>query len=133
MSTCGRREAGRAGDLRQDFRAGGTKNRIAGDNTRRMQAGDTIVVDIGAEYSGYSADVTRTFPASGKFSPRQREIYQIVLDAQKTAIAKVKPGARISDLHNAAMSHTFSSRQPVTACCQISRKNFPKLKHLGKR
>ncbi len=78
------------------------------DNRRRMQAGDTVVVDVGAEYSGYSADVTRTFPVSGKFSPRQREIYQIVLDAQKAAIAKVKPGARISDLHNAAMSHIRS-------------------------
>ena len=78
------------------------------DNTRRMQAGDVVVVDIGAEYSGYSADVTRTYPASGKFSPRQREIYQIVLEAQKAAIEKVKPGARISDLHNAAMSHIRS-------------------------
>ena len=57
-----------------------------------MQAGDVVVVDIGAEYSGYSADVTRTYPVSGKFSPRQREIYQIVLDAQKARIAKVKPG-----------------------------------------
>ena len=78
------------------------------DNTRRMQAGDVVVVDVGAEYSGYSADVTRTYPVSGKYSPRQREIYQIVLDAQKAAIAKVKPGARISDLHNAAMSHIRS-------------------------
>jgi Xaa-Pro aminopeptidase len=74
------------------------------DSTRRIQPGDVVVVDIGAEYSGYSADVTRTYPASGSFSPRQREIYQIVLDAQKAAIAKVKPGARISDMHNAAMS-----------------------------
>ena len=74
------------------------------DSTRRMQTGDVVVVDIGAEYSGYSADVTRTYPVSGRFSPRQREIYQIVLDAQKAAIAKVRPGARISDMHNAAMS-----------------------------
>src|SRR5207237_3391182 len=56
----------------------------------------------------YSADVTRTYPVSGKFSARQREIYQIVLDAQKAAIAKVRPGARISDMHNAAMSHIRS-------------------------
>jgi Xaa-Pro aminopeptidase len=75
---------------------------------RRMQAGDVVVVDIGAEYGGYSADVTRTYPVSGKFSPRQREIYQIVLDAQKAAIAKVKPGARISDLHQAAMGYIRS-------------------------
>jgi Xaa-Pro aminopeptidase len=75
---------------------------------RRMQAGDVVVVDIGAEYGGYSADVTRTFPVSGKFTPRQREIYQIVLDAQKAAMAKVKPGARISDLHQAAMGYIRS-------------------------
>jgi len=72
---------------------------------RRMQTGEVVVVDIGAEYGGYSADVTRTYPVSGKFSARQRELYQIVLDAQKAAIAKVKPGARISDLHQAAMGY----------------------------
>ena len=75
---------------------------------RRMQNGDVVVVDIGAEYGGYSGDVTRTYPVSGKFSARQRELYQIVLDAQKAAIAKVKPGARISDLHQAAMAHIRS-------------------------
>jgi Xaa-Pro aminopeptidase len=77
-------------------------------NERRMQAGEVVVVDIGAEYGGYSADVTRTYPVSGKFSPRQREIYQIVLDAQKAAIAKIKPGVRISDLHQAAMGYIRS-------------------------
>src|SRR5262249_52083280 len=60
------------------------------------------------QYGGYTADVTRTYPVSGTFSKRQREIYQIVLDAQKAAIAKVKPGARISDLHQAAMSYIRS-------------------------
>jgi Xaa-Pro aminopeptidase len=77
-------------------------------NERRIQAGDVVIVDIGAEYSGYSADVTRTYPSSGKFSTRQRELYQIVLDAQKAAIAKVKPGVKISDLHQAAMGHIRS-------------------------
>jgi Xaa-Pro aminopeptidase len=75
---------------------------------RRIQPGDVVVVDIGAEYGGYSADVTRTYPASGKFSVRQREIYQIVLDAQRAAIAKVKAGARISDIHQAAVAHIRS-------------------------
>jgi Xaa-Pro aminopeptidase len=75
---------------------------------RRMEAGDVVVIDVGAEYGGYSADVTRTYPVSGKFSERQREIYQIVLDAQKAAIAKIKPGARISDVHQAAVAHIRS-------------------------
>jgi Xaa-Pro aminopeptidase len=78
------------------------------DSARKMQSGEVIVVDIGAEYGGYSADVTRTYPVSGKFSARQREIYQIVLDAQKAAIEKVKPGARISEMHSAAMSYIRS-------------------------
>jgi Xaa-Pro aminopeptidase len=73
-------------------------------STRKMQSGDLVVVDVGAEYSGYTADVTRTFPVSGKFSPRQREIYQIVLDAQKAATAAVKPGATIRDVHGAAVN-----------------------------
>ena len=47
-----------------------------------MEDGDLVVVDIGAEYNGYTADITRTYPANGKFTPRQREIYQLVLDAQ---------------------------------------------------
>ena len=77
-------------------------------NTRKMQANETVVVDVGAEYSGYSADVTRTFPTSGKFSPRQREIYQIVLDAQKAAIAKVKPGVTIREIHAEAFNYIRS-------------------------
>lgn len=77
-------------------------------STRRMEAGDVVVVDIGAEYAGYSADVTRTYPVSGKFSARQREIYQIVLDAQKAALAQVKPGATIGEIHRAAMAHIRS-------------------------
>lgn len=77
-------------------------------NTRRMESGDVVVVDIGAEYSGYSADVTRTYPVSGKFSARQREIYQIVLDAQKAALARVKPGATFGEIHQAAKGHIAS-------------------------
>jgi Xaa-Pro aminopeptidase len=51
-----------------------------------------VVVDIGAEFNYYTADITRTYPASGKFTPRQREIYQLVLDAQKNAEGRVNPG-----------------------------------------
>jgi Xaa-Pro aminopeptidase len=50
-------------------------------------------MDVGAECSGYATDVTRTVPADGKFTARQREIYEVVLGAQKAAIAAVKPGA----------------------------------------
>lgn len=84
-------------------------------NVRQMKAGELVVVDIGSEYGGYAGDVTRTYPVGGKFSPRQREIYQIVLDAQKAALAKVRPGATISEIHQAAFnvirSKGFSDRE----------------------
>lgn len=58
-----------------------------------IKDGDVVVIDVGGEYGGYAADITRTLPANGKFTPRQREIYDIVLGAQNAAIAAVKPGA----------------------------------------
>ena len=60
---------------------------------RKIEAGDIVVMDVGAQYSGYAADITRTVPANGKFTPRQREIYDIVLGAQNAALAALKPGA----------------------------------------
>jgi Xaa-Pro aminopeptidase len=72
-------------------------------NRRRIRDGDLIVVDIGAEYHNYTADITRTIPANGRFSPEQREIYEIVLRAQKEAIKEVKPGASFLAPHNRAV------------------------------
>jgi Xaa-Pro aminopeptidase len=65
-------------------------------NQRRIDRGEVVVVDAAAQCDGYASDITRTVPVSGKFTPRQREIYQIVLGAQKAAIAAVKPGAWLS-------------------------------------
>jgi Xaa-Pro aminopeptidase len=59
---------------------------------RKIEDGDIIVLDVGAQYAGYSADITRTIPANGKFTRRQREIYSIVLGAQNAALAMLKPG-----------------------------------------
>jgi len=64
-------------------------------NERRMLAGELVLMDAGAECAGYTADVTRTIPVSGRFSARQRELYEIVLGAEKAAIAAVKPGMTI--------------------------------------
>jgi Xaa-Pro aminopeptidase len=63
--------------------------------TEQIMDGDVVVMDVGGEYGGYAADITRTVPANGKFTPRQREIYEIVLGAQNAAIAAVKPGAKL--------------------------------------
>ncbi|MFQ5771540.1 MAG: aminopeptidase P N-terminal domain-containing protein [bacterium] len=71
-------------------------------NRRQMQKGDLVVMDIGAEYHGYSADVTRTIPISGKFTKKQRELYSIVVQAQKEVIAAVKPGVPFSALNKIA-------------------------------
>jgi Xaa-Pro aminopeptidase len=60
--------------------------------SRKIEDGDIVVLDVGAQYSGYSADITRTIPANGKFTPRQREIYNILLGAQNSALAALKPG-----------------------------------------
>ena len=68
----------------------------------RVQPGDLLLIDAAAEYDHYSADVTRTFPASGKFTPAQAEVYNVVLAAQEAAFRAIKPGARLSDVHNAA-------------------------------
>ena len=61
-------------------------------NSGTMADGDLVVIDIGAQCSHYASDVTRTIPASGRFTPRQKEIYDIVLAAQKKAVAAFKPG-----------------------------------------
>ena len=63
-------------------------------NHRRMDGGEVTLMDVGAECSDYATDVTRTVPVNGKFTARQRELYDVVLGAQKAAIAAVKPGAR---------------------------------------
>jgi Xaa-Pro aminopeptidase len=62
-------------------------------NDRRMRAGDVVVMDVGASWGGYAADVTRTVPVGGRFTPRQRAIYQIVRDAQAAAERVAGPGA----------------------------------------
>ena len=59
---------------------------------RKIEDGDIVLMDVAAQYSGYAADITRTIPANGKFTPRQREIYEIVLGAQQAAIDALKPG-----------------------------------------
>jgi len=63
--------------------------------SRKIEDGDIVVLDVGAQYAGYSADITRTLPANGKFTARQREIYDIVLGAQNAAMAALKPGMNL--------------------------------------
>lgn len=73
------------------------------DVNSKTRIGNTLVLmDVGAEYHGYTADVTRTVPANGKFSEEEKAIYQIVYDAQEAAFKQLKPGAKWRDVANAA-------------------------------
>lgn len=71
-------------------------------NRRTLGSGDLLVSDIGAEYHGYTADVTRTLPANGRFTPDQRKIYDLVLAAQEAGIREVRAGNQFRAAHNAA-------------------------------
>ena len=72
-------------------------------NRKKFQNPEMLVVDAGAEYHGYTADVTRTLPVNGKFSKEQAEIYNIVLKAQEEGIKACKKGNNFRDPHNAAV------------------------------
>jgi Xaa-Pro aminopeptidase len=64
-------------------------------NTDKLRDGDLLLMDVGGEYSNYAADITRTVPVSGRFSPLQKALYNVVLGAQKAALKAVKPGMRL--------------------------------------
>src|SRR4029079_1920614 len=64
-------------------------------NRRRMDAGEVLLMDVAAECAMYATDITRTVPVRGKFTQRQRELYEVVLGAQKAAIAAIKPGVML--------------------------------------
>ncbi len=67
------------------------------DNTDRLESGELVVVDIGASYKHYAADVTRTYPISGTFTKRQKEVYNLVLQAQSLVAQAAKPGVYLNN------------------------------------
>lgn len=68
-------------------------------NDQVCQGGDVLLLDVGAEYANYNADLTRTIPVNGRFTPRQREVYDAVLRVQKAAMSMLKPGVVYYDYH----------------------------------
>ncbi len=74
-------------------------------NRRRTEPGDLVVMDIGAEYGQYSADVTRTVPVDGRYTPRQKAVYELVLGAQQAAIDAARPGVTIGGLNRIARQY----------------------------
>jgi len=73
-------------------------------NDRRMQDGDLLLIDAGCELDGYASDITRTFPVNGRFSGPQKDIYNLVLEAQRAAAEVTRPGAAWNDPHEAAVT-----------------------------
>lgn len=69
------------------------------DNSATCRAGEVLLLDVGAEYANYNADLTRTIPVSGKFTKRQREVYQAVLRVQREAFKLLRPGTTYYDYH----------------------------------
>ena len=73
------------------------------ENNRQMQENDLLLIDAGCSYQYYNADITRTFPVNGKFTPEQKTIYELVLSAQLAAIEQIKPGNPYKQVHDTAV------------------------------
>ena len=73
------------------------------ENNQLLNDGEMVLIDAGAEYQGYASDITRTFPVNGRFNVAQREMYELVLEAQEAAFKKVMPGNHWNDPHEAAV------------------------------
>lgn len=73
------------------------------DNNRQMQDQELLLIDAGCAYGYYNSDITRTFPISGRFTAEQKALYELVLAAQKAAIAEVKPGNAYDQMHKTAV------------------------------
>jgi len=99
------RSEGAAGPSYPSIVAGGSNATILHyiNNDRELRQGDLLLIDAGCEYQFYASDITRTFPVGARFTPVQRDLYQLVLDAQQAGIEVVKPGAAIDDVHDASL------------------------------
>lgn len=99
------RSAGATGPAYPSIVASGANARVLHytANNRRAGDGDLVLLDAGAEYAMYCADITRTWPISGRFSGAQRAVYELVLAAEEAALAVVAPGTSVAGVHDAAV------------------------------
>jgi len=74
------------------------------ENNQRLKAGDLVLIDAGCEWQGYAADITRTFPVSGQFSAQQKQLYELVLNAQLAAFDQIKPNNTIKQASDVAIA-----------------------------
>lgn len=73
------------------------------ENDAALKDGDLVLIDAGAEFDFYASDITRTFPVNGRFTPAQRAVYEVVLEAEREAIAQVQPGRSFQVVHETAV------------------------------
>jgi len=99
------RNGGCSGPAYASIAAGGANATVLHytQNDRLLADGDLLLLDAGGEYGGYCGDITRTFPIGARYTEAQGRLYDVVLAAQATAIAAVKPGATVESIHNAAL------------------------------
>ena len=103
-------------------------------NRRQTRSGDLVVIDIGAEYGQYSADVTRTVPVDGRYTQRQRAIYELVLGAQQAAIDATRPGVTIGRLSGVARAYIDQNSRDLCGGSSCNRYFIHGLSHwLGMR
>ena len=86
------------------------------ENDARLADGDLLLVDAGCEYQYYASDITRTWPVNGRFTPAQREVYEVVLEAQQAAIAATRPGNHWNQAHEAAVHVITRGLVSIWAC-----------------
>jgi Xaa-Pro aminopeptidase len=118
LSKPGRREFELEAELLHAFRSAGAQSVAYGSivasgphtcilhhraSDREIQDNELVLIDAGCELDGYASDITRTFPANGRFTPQQRAVYSLVLAAQDAAVGATKPGAHLTDPHDAAV------------------------------
>ncbi|HEX8747072.1 MAG TPA: Xaa-Pro aminopeptidase [Pyrinomonadaceae bacterium] len=95
------RKSGASGPAYTSIVGGGANATILHyiNNDEELRDGDLLLIDAGAEYQGYASDITRTFPVNGRFTKEQREIYELVLEAQTACIEMIRPGVTMDELH----------------------------------
>lgn len=83
------------------------------ENDRKMQDGDLVLMDLGSWYKEYAADISRTFPVNGKFTERQKQIYEIVLKAQEDVLKVMKPGTPFAEINKACRASLLKSMKKI--------------------
>ena len=78
-------------------------------NSRQINDGEMVLLDMGAEYHCYGSDITRSYPVNGKFTPEQIEVYETVLAAQQAVMKAMKPGVLWPDMHRLANKVSFAA------------------------